>query len=544
MQDIWIAGISTGHNAATCLLKNGEIVFYIEEERLSRKKYDDTPFLGILKILDYTDRLDFLGISHHSSIDDITKNECAILALKLKLITDFKQVLFPEQHHTYHAAGGFYNSGFNDAVCVIIDAAGSYVEFDKIERWGAEIESIIHASYPGKFNPLYKRFGNYSNQDSNIINNIEFVGEPGPGVIYSALSMSLGHSNLECGKPMGLSSYGNEDHTIPSIYINCNNKLVTNKNLFKTTLGSYTKTYIKNVEIYNTENLCYSIQKATEQFATDLILKALKLSNSKNLVISGGFALNCVANYEYLKHVPNDINIYIDPPSHDGGHSIGIAKLIHHRTFGAGNVQQLTFNLGPLPTYEYTLKSNEVETDVTYADIVNLLLDGNIVAMFQGRSEAGPRALGNRSILFDPRIKDGKDMVNRVKNREWYRPFAGTILKEYVHDWFDMRGLEESPFMMYAVDVKDNAKDIISAIVHVDDTCRIQTVTDIQNLHYYNLITEFYKKTGVPILFNTSFNLGGEPLVETLEDALITLRKSKLEYLYLPEQNKLISIPN
>jgi carbamoyltransferase len=160
--------------------------------------------------------------------------------------------------------------------------------------------------------------------------------------------------------------------------------------------------------------------------------------------------------------------------------------------------------------------------------------------MYQGRSEAGPRALGNRSILFDPRVKDGKDIVNKVKNREWYRPFAGTILKENVHEWFDMRGLDESPFMMYAVDVIEDKKDLIPSIVHVDGTCRVQTVTPEQNLHYYNLISEFNKLTNVPILFNTSFNLAGDPLVETMENALETLRKSEIKYLYLPERDELI----
>ena len=168
----------------------------------------------------------------------------------------------------------------------------------------------------------------------------------------------------------------------------------------------------------------------------------------------------------------------------------------------------------------------------------------NIVTIFQGRSENGPRALGNRSILFDPRFEDGKDFVNNVKNREYFRPFAGSILAEDAHEWFDLRGMDESPHMMYAVNCQDGIAEKIPSIIHIDGTCRIQTVTEEQNPLYYKLIKEFKDQTGCPILFNTSFNLGGDPLVETLEDAIWTLQNSKIEYLYLPEFKKLVKVEN
>ena len=141
-------------------------------------------------------------------------------------------------------------------------------------------------------------------------------------------------------------------------------------------------------------------------------------------------------------------------------------------------------------------------------------------------------------------MKNGKDIVNRVKKREWFRPFAGTVLLEHSREWFDMNRLEESPFMMYAVDVLPEKRDLIQSIVHVDGTCRIQTVTREQNKHYYDLISEFYKLTGVPILFNTSFNLAGDTMVDTIEDGLWTLRNSEIEYMYLPETSSLIHVPN
>ena len=167
-------------------------------------------------------------------------------------------------------------------------------------------------------------------------------------------------------------------------------------------------------------------------------------------------------------------------------------------------------------------------------EAVNVLLEQKPLVIFQNHSEWGPRALGNRSILFDPRNKDAKNIVNNFKKREWWRPLAGTILLEYVHDWFDLANLKESPYMSFAVDAKQQAIEKIPSIVHVDNTCRIQTVTKEQNFNYYNLIFEFYKKTEVPVLLNTSFNLAGFPIVETLEQAKYVCNVSEFKYLYTP----------
>ena len=195
-----------------------------------------------------------------------------------------------------------------------------------------------------------------------------------------------------------------------------------------------------------------------------------------------------------------------------------------------------TLYLGP----EYDLSHIEGE-DVTFHQVAELISERKTVAIFQGRSEAGPRALGNRSILYDPRDPDGKDKVNRIKRRESFRPFAGSILLPHVHNWFDMGGLIESPFMMYAVDVLPEMAEFIPAILHVDNTCRIQTVTSRQNHNYYGLIDAFNQITDVPMVFNTSFNLAGQPLVETPEDAFKTFEGSELDHLYFPEVHKLIS---
>jgi len=167
-------------------------------------------------------------------------------------------------------------------------------------------------------------------------------------------------------------------------------------------------------------------------------------------------------------------------------------------------------------------------------EAVDLLLQQELVVIFQKHSEWGARALGNRSILFDPRNKNAKEIVNKVKKRQWWRPTAATILYEYRNDYLDMHGLDESPNMSFAIDAKQKAIDEVPACVHADNTCRFQTLKREQNSNYYDLINLFYKKTKVPILLNTSFNLKGYPIVETFEDALLTLQNSDINYLYTP----------
>jgi carbamoyltransferase len=187
----------------------------------------------------------------------------------------------------------------------------------------------------------------------------------------------------------------------------------------------------------------------------------------------------------------------------------------------------------------------KLSQDIDYADVAKLISNNHIVAIFQGRSEAGPRALGNRSILFDPRLLDGHLYINKIKGREWYRPVAGTILEENFDDYFITNGLKNTPFMSYAVKIKsDNFKEKVPCIVHTDKTCRIQTVNKEQNYHYYNLISAFKNITRIPLIGNTSFNLGGEPIVETIRDALDVIQRSEIEYLYLPELRKLVFSEN
>lgn len=179
------------------------------------------------------------------------------------------------------------------------------------------------------------------------------------------------------------------------------------------------------------------------------------------------------------------------------------------------------------------------ELDIVLDELID---NQQIVGMFQNESEWGPRALGNRSIIFDPRHRDAKRIMNTVKKRESYRPFACTVMLEHAEEYFDMLQLPESPWMSFALQCKPRALRDIPTLVHSDNTCRIQTVTEEQNPNYYNLIKGFYERTGVPIIFNTSFNLGGESIVETVFDAIDTCNRSMINHLYIPEDQE-VHIP-
>lgn len=579
----WIAGITRGHNGATCLLKDGEIVFYIEEERLSRKKYDGGPFAGMLKIKEYTDKLDYLVVAHTQTLEsgpktDFTGDDIYTgFARKLGLIdqkTDknpHPQVIdLARIHHELHAACAFYNSGFETAACLIIDGAGTFIPLGDSGVTGFELETIFSASYPCDFKTRYKHIGvrgpqvayaKYQVPHENRgkpedLHDVIFTDHCGITKCYEAMTDYCGFSFIEAGKAMGLASYGKENVKMPQIFQGEEGRFLSNRNIFTPNYpnGAYINKVafpaLDNDTIESKMDLAYAVQHACEKQVVRLILDAVERTGEKNVVIAGGFGLNCVGNYEYLKHLPDDINLYIEPIAHDGGTCIGAAKLAYHDLTKDTTIRpHKTIFYGPNyfaenGSYDIKLQAGESMSDVSLADVAKLISEENIVCMYQGGSEAGPRALGNRSILFDPRVKDGKDIVNEVKHREWFRPFAGTILKEAVHDWFDLQGMDATPFMMYAVDCKPGVEEKIPSIIHVDGTCRIQTVTEEENSNYYNLISEFNKLTGVPILFNTSFNLGGDPLVETIDDALHTLRQSDLTYLYLPEIGKLLTVPH
>lgn len=572
---MWFLSFHIHHNAAVTLMKDTEVVLHLEEERLTHDKHDRIPILALQLIKNYTKHIDYCSYTHlwDENTDPSVYIKYVDFMCNLDKVVDIRKA---EPHHSLHGSCAFYHSDFDEAVVVVLDGAGS--DYD----YGKENETIFKM-VRGSDNPepeiLYQSVVGWGNVRSKKNLSIPKYVNPkqtiGPGMIYAAATQWLGWRGLECGKTMGLAPYGEEDKNIkpmltkgggiPHRFGLINMDLVEDVGVvfrpydyisIGESLGSHALSDIKTLrgpsDLGEEElerrrrNFAYKVQKEYEEYLIHLCHKALTISNCKNLVLSGGCALNCVANYKLLKSLPPDVNLYVEPISADCGVSMGAAFNLVLKAYPdrQNELKIKNLYLGQQMKYNYTLNDGESEKEVTPTEVAQLLVDGNIVALAQGRSEAGPRALGNRSILFDPRHPQGKDIVNRVKKREYFRPFAGTVLYEHSKEWFDMDRLDESPYMMYAIDVLPEKQKEIPAITHVDGTCRVQTLKKEQNENYYNLISEFHKMTGVPILFNTSFNLAGDTIVETIDDAFRTLRYSEIQYLYLPEINKLITVPN
>ena len=551
---MWILGVNRSHDAAICLMKDNEIVLSLQEERLTHVKYDREVFHALDLVAKYTDVIDLCAYTHLYN----TKNDFGPYFKYIKKIgiKVERYVEAKDYHHSLHAACGYYNSGFDEAGILVIDGAGAD------HPWGKENETIFKFTQdPNAAQCLYQKVIGYENQPIN--NAPPFVDDKrsiGVGFVYSGITEYLGWDSLECGKTMGISSYGEPNDKIKSMISdsggNTDRFALADFNEHKNVMVKMRPydyiSYSKDADdkFKRNADLAWKLQNEFEEYVYQRIMATHRLSGSNNVIFTGGCALNCVANYRILKRLPKEINLYVEPMSADCGVAMGAAYITYARE---GKAKYKKKKLRPLKNlyhgqplrYHYELQSNEFKVcEVTPSRVAELISEGNVVAIAQGKSENGPRALGNRSILYDPRAVDGKDVVNKVKKREYWRPFAGTVLADHAQDWFDMDRLYESPHMMYAVDVLKSAVDQIPCITHVDNTCRIQTLTEEQNPNYYKLIEAFYHLTGVPILFNTSFNLAGDTIVETIEDALKTMRESEICYLYLPEKSELLFFPD
>ena len=581
-----VMAINPGHNGSVALVCDGKLEYYIEEERLTRSKYDGNPFRGMLYLMEdhHIDELIIGGTGQENHQLPWTGKD-SYESLVEKFNPNVKVTKCPDEHHMGHVAAAFYGSGFDTAAAVIVDGCGSLQKIEVqpnnpesiLEAY--ETESIYQCEFPGTFDPVFKRYS--GNHLPRIISSDREIDCTVTTVkAYEAVSQYLGFGFIEAGKTMGLAPYGKKDDKLPNLFLDetCRG----DKNVFMPqypagalldterypyisykinsddkweSFEQMTSAWHRNPNLLTNaaKNLAWKVQKETQEYVGDLIEKAVDMTGEENIVLSGGYGLNVIANYYYKERFP-ELNIFVDPISHDGGTAIGLAKMFAHKHIEEEKEEHpkdplTTLYLGP----KYDIRSDDLTgivndtteiTDATDTDIAQLIKDRNIVSIFQGRAEAGPRALGNRSIVYDPTDPNGKDKVNTVKGREFFRPFAGSIMKEHAKEWFDLRGLDETPYMMYAMEMQPEKIGELPSVTHVDGTCRIQTVSQEQNENYYNLINEFYKLSGVPLLFNTSFNLGGQPLVETIFDAINTLENSQLEYLYLPELGKLIKIPN
>jgi carbamoyltransferase len=378
-------------------------------------------------------------------------------------------------HHLCHAAAGFQTSPYADATVVVIDAIG---EFDTVTIWDA----TYNANGCAKYKKLW------SQQYPHSI-----------GLFYSAMTQRVGlHPLDEEYILMGMAAYGMPQYLreMQQQFLNSkdNSQFVQNLHI------GVDQEFLPNADPMD---IACSAQILTEQLIRNVISRARQLGTSKNLVYGGGVALNCVANrllgdfYE---------NIWIVPNPGDAGSSLGCAAMEYFSLTG----KKVKWD-GPYLGYE-------IKGPYPVEKSLASLRAGEIFGIANGKAEFGPRALGNRSLMADPRGNDIKDRVNKIKHRQEFRPFAPVILEEHVHEYFDMPNGVSSPYMQFVA--RCRFSDIFPAIVHVDGTSRVQTVNKNQHPDLYRLLIEFYKETGCPMLLNTSLNIKGQPIVNDEQDAI------------------------
>jgi carbamoyltransferase len=433
-------------------------------------------------------------------------------------------------HHLAHAANGFYLSPFKEAAILTVDGRGE----DQTAFFG---------------------FGK-----NNKISELQTIAFPHSlGLFYSTVTQFLGFDpHVDEWKVMALASYGRRNNEFYKkfkkiVRLLPDGMFELDMNFFEYHMHDkpnfYSKKFLAEFGMPRTPNsdisdrhkeIAAGLQQITEEVLTHMLAWLHSKTKQKNLVVNGGVFMNSVFNGMIPKVTPFK-NVFISSCPDDSGIAIGAAAYVHHDILGLPRMQPQVHNYWG-PSFEdeeiknaidkYGLKSERVKNIEQHT--AQLIADGKIVGWFQGRMEFGQRALGNRSILADPRRKEMKDRVNMsVKYRENFRPFAPSILEEKVGDYFECASTDRVPFMERVYHIRSDKQSVIPAVTHVDGTGRLQTVSKRYNPRYYKLITEFEKKTGVPVLLNTSFNLKGEPIVMTPTDAIRTFMSSGLDALVM-----------
>jgi len=583
-----ILGISAFyHDSAACILIDGEIVAAAQEERFTRKKHDPSyPHNAVEFVLDYAklklhqiDQIVFFEkpflkferlletyvafapkgfLSFSKAMPLWIKEKLFQKNLLFNYLKEHDQNyksdknIFFSDHHLSHAASAFFPSPFNEAVILTADGVGEWATTTVAVGKGNKLEIKKEIHFPHSLGLLYSAF-----------------------TYYTGFKVNSGEYKL-----MGLAPYGSpiyEDKIKQLIDIKDDGTFRLNQKYFNYATG-LTMTNNKFHNLFgekprNSENekltqfhmdIAASIQKVTEDIMIKLSKSIRKEYGLKNLCLAGGVALNCVANGKILKENIFE-NIWIQPAAGDAGGSLGAAlalwydnqsndRNVNHKDDMKGSY------LGPEFTQtEIEKELNSIGAKFDILDYENLisqtsdhLSNEKAIGWFQGRMEFGPRALGGRSILGDPRSEKMQKTLNlKVKYRESFRPFAPSILKEDLPNWFNLK--VDSPYMLLVADVIDEKKikmtneqnklfgidklnikrSEIPAVTHVDYSARIQTVSSITNKPYYDLISKFKEKTGCPVIVNTSFNVRGEPIVNTPKDAFNCFMGTELDYLVI-----------
>ena len=542
----WILGISASpHNGAACLLRGDDIIIAIQEERLSRIKragiFGAYPSLAIEHCLEYAcirpDDLSLIVscVTNRAKAPEQDVNLNPVLRTRGQRVPT---VYIP--HHYGHALSVFATSGFKESAILVIDGVGSPFEDLTMEeksacKWpvadGWETISLYAASETS-VTPLEKQlvagFGWLGPQKEGM----RTFGSLGG--MYAAVAYQLFGNVHDGGKVMGLAPYGKPTIPTSEFFEIVDGQFIFGEGVIQR--FQHDDRWPSRQPEYS--DLSASVQQALEQGVLSMANRLYELCPSSNLCYAGGVALNSVANEKIIRQSQFG-NVYIIPAAEDSGTSIGAAYYGLWTFTGRNTRKRLVHDaLGPnyskaqiLNAIENTPAVELLETEGVIAETVDHLCDGKIVGWFEGRSELGPRSLGQRSILCDPRRSNAKEFLNRkVKHRESFRPFAPVVLLDNVKDWFQLEDTPpQSPFMLRVCKFQDGKKAQVPAVVHVDDTGRLQTVTPEANGSLCDLTKAFYEKTSVPIILNTSFNVAGEPIVESPQDALNTLLSTGID---------------
>ncbi|MBW2977250.1 carbamoyltransferase, partial [Candidatus Woesearchaeota archaeon] len=549
------------HDSSACLIKDGQIIAAAEEERFTRKKHDNSyPINAIKFCLEYgkirSDELEaicfyekpFLKIkriiSQHlqmapSSIKSFYSfftswiDDKLWIKSKIKKSLNYQGKIYFIEHHQSHAASSFFPSPFKEAAFLTVDGVG---------EWATTTYGV------GKENKL------------KILKEIDFPHSL--GLLYSTITAYLGFTvNNSEYKVMGLTPYGN-----PETYYEKFKKLIQIKEdgSFRLNMDYFDFHYKmwmpskKMCELFDGpirekegeltqryKDISAALQRVYEEVLFKLLNHIHKETKIDNLVIAGGCALNSVANGKILKNTSFK-RIYIQPAAGDGGNSIGAALFCYHQILGNKERQiQNNAYLGPEFSNDYIKKFLDLKS-IKYSEFkdknelikkaAELVFNNNVIGLFQGRMEWGPRALGSRSIISNPCNPNMQEVLNlKVKHREKFRPFAPVVCEDDALKYFECDDPIPSPtdFMLMVYPIRKEWHEKIPAVTHVDGSGRLQTIRKFQNSDYYDLIKEFGKLSGIPILINTSFNIRGEPIVCKPEDAYKCMMGTGIDYLVI-----------
>jgi carbamoyltransferase len=582
-----ILGISCYyHDAAAALLRDGQLVAAAEEERFSRIKHDygfprnaidfcletegitgadldyvvffEKPFRKLDRILMTVLQTypQSWKVFRESLISWMIDKLWVRSTLEAELGISKEKVLFCE-HHLSHAASAFLCSPFEEAAILTVDGVGEWVTGTWGVGRGTDIRLERQMEFPHSLGLLYSAFtaflGFQVNEGEYKVMGMAPYGEPR----YLDKVWKLVHQNADGSFALDMDYFcfhHSTERTFNSRFVELMGDPRPPEMHFFTKGTGYPK-YFGDLPS-NYEELCRvnqhyadiaaSIQRVTEELLLGMARHVQERTGMKRLCIAGGVGLNSVANARILRETPFE-ELFVQPAAGDGGGALGAALWAHNTLLGNPRRYRMdhaywgrAYSGSEIRSFldEHSIPYRQIEDDERLFDaVVERLTQGGVVGWFQGRFEWGPRALGNRSIIADPRKAEMKDIVNaKIKFREPYRPFAPSVLAECTEAYFDLPGAVKhypARYMLYVVPVKESKQSAIPAITHVDGTGRLQTVFREQNPRYYRLIERFGQATGVPLLLNTSFNLRGEPIVNTPANAFNTFSKSEMDALVL-----------